>query len=278
MCFPRLEVGQPTVCAETCVGRLRYIGLFLYDADKVLAAASVKDDKDLYEAQLDLLLDPNDPEVIAQALKDGIPEDWLDAAKKSPVYKLAKEYKVALPLHPEYRTMPMVWYIPPLSPIVDALKNSGNDAEDKGNLFAAIDTLRIPAQYLANLMSAGDVDVINNVLKKLAAMRSYMRDFNLGNEFNDSIPASVGMSSEDLYEMYKLLAIAKYQDRYVIPAAHQETADRLEEAMSSGCSVDFDEIPGGPNADRKPIPIALETFHITKKRASVDKHEELGEI
>ena len=117
----------------------------------------------------------------------------------------------------------MVWYIPPLSPIVDALKNSGNDAEDKGNLFAAIDTLRIPAQYLANLMSAGDVDVINNVLKKLAAMRSYMRDFNLGNEFNDSIPASVGMSSEDLYEMYKLLAIAKYQDRYVIPAAHQET-------------------------------------------------------
>jgi nitrate reductase beta subunit len=278
MCFPRLEVGQPTVCAETCVGRLRYIGLFLYDADKVLAAASVKDDKDLYEAQLDLLLDPNDPAVIAQALKDGVAEDWLDAARKSPVYKLAKEYKVALPLHPEYRTMPMVWYIPPLSPIVDALKNSGNDAEDKGNLFAAIDTLRIPAQYLANLMSAGDVDVINNVLKKLAAMRSYMRDFNLGNEFNDAIPASVGMSSEDLYEMYKLLAIAKYQDRYVIPAAHQETADRLEEAMSSGCSVDFDEIPGGPNADRKPVPIALETFHITKRRASVEKHDELGEI
>ncbi len=39
-CFPRIEVGLPTVCSETCVGRLRYIGLMLYDADKVLEAAS----------------------------------------------------------------------------------------------------------------------------------------------------------------------------------------------------------------------------------------------
>ena len=39
-CFPRIEVGLPTVCSETCVGRLRYIGLMLYDADRVLAAAS----------------------------------------------------------------------------------------------------------------------------------------------------------------------------------------------------------------------------------------------
>ncbi len=35
-CYPRIEVGLPTVCAETCVGRLRYIGLILYDADRVL--------------------------------------------------------------------------------------------------------------------------------------------------------------------------------------------------------------------------------------------------
>ena len=277
LCFPRLEVGQPTVCAETCVGRLRYIGLFLYDADRVLHAASVENDQELYEAQLDLLLDPNDPEIQAQAKLDGIPEDWLVAAQKSPVYKLAKEYKVALPLHPEYRTMPMVWYIPPLSPVVDALKNTGNDAENVNNLFAAIDTLRIPAQYLANLLSAGDLGVIDNVLKKLAAMRSYMRDFNLGGDFNQSIPVSVGMTGEQMYEMYKLLAIAKYQDRYVIPAAHQETATRLEEAMSSGCSVDFDEIPGGPDSDRKPIPVAIETFNLTKKRAASETHSQIVE-
>ena len=36
-CYPRVEVGLPTVCSETCVGRLRYLGLFLYDADAVTA-------------------------------------------------------------------------------------------------------------------------------------------------------------------------------------------------------------------------------------------------
>ena len=35
---PVLEVGLPTVCSETCVGRLRYIGIILYDADAVTAA------------------------------------------------------------------------------------------------------------------------------------------------------------------------------------------------------------------------------------------------
>ena len=37
-CFPRVEIGIPTVCSETCVGRLRYIGLMLYDADAVRGA------------------------------------------------------------------------------------------------------------------------------------------------------------------------------------------------------------------------------------------------
>ena len=32
-CFPRIEAGQPTVCSETCVGRIRYLGVVLYDAD-----------------------------------------------------------------------------------------------------------------------------------------------------------------------------------------------------------------------------------------------------
>src|SRR5204862_204143 len=62
-CYPRIEVGLPTVCAETCVGRLRYIGLMLYDADKVLAAAATDDEHGLYEAQRDVFLDPDDPDV-----------------------------------------------------------------------------------------------------------------------------------------------------------------------------------------------------------------------
>src|SRR5699024_11869081 len=70
---------------------------------------------------LPILLDPHDPEVQRQAEADGVPLDWIEAAQRSPIHKLINEYKVALPLHPEYRTMPMVWYIPPLSPVVDEI-------------------------------------------------------------------------------------------------------------------------------------------------------------
>ena len=86
------------------------------------------------------------PAVLAAARESGIPDDWLEAARRSPVYDLACRYRVALPLHPEYRTMPMVWYIPPLSPVVDALRETGHDGEDHGNLVAAIEALRIPVE------------------------------------------------------------------------------------------------------------------------------------
>lgn len=273
LCYPRLEVGQPTICSETCVGRLRYLGIFLYDADAVTDAASTPDEKDLYEAQLDLLLDPEDPKVIAAARADGIPDDWIDAARRSPVYALAKKYKVALPLHPEYRTMPMVWYVPPLSPIVDLLAEQGHDAEGYGTLFGAIEALRIPVEYLAELFTAGDTDVIDTVLKRLAAMRAYMRDITLGREPNADIPASVGMSEEEMYEMYRLMAIAKYEERYVIPTAHHEQAAKLDEMA---CSLDYEEGPGMfesgafGEASGRPAPVSVETFHALKHRQTSD--------
>ena len=62
-CYPRIEAGQPTVCSETCVGKIRYLGIVLYDSDRVEEAASVRDEKDLLAAQLSLLLDPDDPDV-----------------------------------------------------------------------------------------------------------------------------------------------------------------------------------------------------------------------
>jgi nitrate reductase beta subunit len=267
LCYPRIEVGLPTVCSETCVGRLRYLGLFLYDADRVTAAAATPDEKDLYAAQLDLILDPNDLQVVAAARQQGIPADWLDAARRSPVYALAKTYRVALPLHPEYRTMPMVWYIPPLSPIVDLLRDQGHNAESPDVLFGAIRALRIPLEYLAELFTAGDVGEIERVLTVLAAMRAHMRNITLEQPQDDSIAASVGMTDLSIREMYRLMAIAKYDERYVIPKAHVEQAHELEEL---GCSLDFD---GGPyeqgpfgEASGRGSPVAVETFQALRQR------------
>ncbi|MDO8106717.1 nitrate reductase subunit beta [Isoptericola sp. b441] len=272
-CFPRIEVGLPTVCSETCVGRLRYLGLVLYDADRVLEAASVTDEKELLDAQRRVLLDPNDPAVVAAAEAEGIPRDWIEAAQRSPVWKLISTYRVALPLHPEYRTMPMVWYIPPLSPVVDAVAKTGEDGEDRRNLFAAIDALRIPVEYLAELFTAGDTAPVTDVLRKLAAMRSYMRDLAMGRDGDASIPESVGMSEHTMREMYRLLAIAKYEERYVIPAAHAEQAHGLEE-LATECSLDYEGGPGmggsGPFGEGSgpgfASPIAVENFHVLQAR------------
>lgn len=272
-CYPRVEVGLPTVCSETCVGRLRYIGIVLYDLDRVGEVASTPDERDLYDAQRGLLLDPEDPAVIEGARAAGIPEDWMDAARRSPVYALIEKYRVALPLHPEFRTLPMVWYVPPLSPVVDVLSETGHDGEDLDNLFGAIDTLRIPIDYLAGLFSAGDPEPVTAVLHRLAAMRSYMRDLNLADEPDESTATAVGMTGEQVYEMYRLLAIAKYEERYVIPTAHAEQAHQLEEL---GCSLDFEGGPGmldsGPfgEASGRPVPVAVETFHALRHRQTAD--------
>ena len=116
---------------------------------------------------------------------------------------------------------------------------------------------------------------MDGVLKKLAAMRSYMRDINLGREPDASIPAAVGMSEEDMYDMYRLLAIAKYDERYVIPPAHAEQAHSLEE-LATECSLDYEGGPGmggsGPFGEGSgaPTPVAVENFRMLQDRQTSD--------
>ncbi|MDE1979237.1 MAG: nitrate reductase subunit beta, partial [Betaproteobacteria bacterium] len=207
-CYPRIEAGQPTVCSETCVGRIRYLGVLLYDADRIEEAASVANEKDLYEAQLGIFLDPHDPQVIDQARRDGVPDAWLEAAKRSPVYKMAMEWKIALPLHPEYRTLPMVWYVPPLSPIQTAVQSGM--VSDNGAL-PDVSQLRIPLQYLANLLTAGDIAPVKRALERMLAMRAYMRGKHVDGAADVAAIEQVGMPAAMVEDMYRILAIANYE-------------------------------------------------------------------
>lgn len=197
---------------------------------------------DLYQAQLNCFLDPDDPEARAAAEESGIPHDWITAARRSPVYDLISRYRVALPLHPEYRTMPMVWYIPPLSPVVESLTATGHDGEDPAALFAAIDSLRIPLGYLAELFTAGDTEPVEASLCRLAAMRSHMRRVNLGEEQDPAIARAVGMTGDEIEAMYRLLALAKYDERYVVPTSYTATTPGTDDL--DGCSLDGTGGPG----------------------------------
>jgi len=234
-CYPRIEAGQPTVCSETCVGRIRYLGVLLYDADRIHEAASVEHDRDLYQAQLDIFLDPFDPKVIAQARQDGVPDNWLDAARTSPVYKMAVRWKVALPLHPEYRTLPMVWYVPPLSPISSAA-NAGY-VGSKGAI-PDVNQLRIPIKYLANMLTAGDTAPVVRALERMLAMRAYQREKNVDGRINHDVLKQVQITQAEVEEMYRVMAIANYEDRFVIPTTHREYAENAF-SVRGGCGFSF---------------------------------------
>jgi len=231
LCYPRIESGNPTVCSETCVGRIRYLGVMLYDADKISEAAAADQTSDLYDAQLGVFLDPNDPEVIAAAKREGVPQDWIKSAQESPIWKMAMEWKVAFPLHPEYRTLPMVWYIPPLSPIQNAAE-AGAIASNNG--MPDVRNLRIPLRYLANMLTAGDEAPVATALERMLAMRSYMRTKSVEGVIDEGIAQSVGLTGRTIEDMYKIMALADYEDRFVIPTTHREQVEEAYE-LKTGC-------------------------------------------
>ncbi len=268
LCYPRIETGQPTICSETCVGRIRYIGVLLYDADRIEQAASVKGDQDLYQAQLDMFLDPFDPAVQQEARKAGVPEAWLEAAQQSPIYKMAMEWKVAFPLHPAYRTLPMVWYVPPLSPIQSAAE-SGQIG--RNGLIPDVESLRIPLKYLANMLTAGAEQPVKLALERMLAMRAYMRAKVVDGEVRQDVLDAVGLRLDQVESMYRYLAIANFEDRFVIPTTHREYASATFDALGErgGCGFTFgNACSGGANktslfgsrkqTDRRAEPIRVE--------------------
>ncbi|MDC7684441.1 nitrate reductase subunit beta [Asticcacaulis sp. BYS171W] len=234
-CYPRIEAGEPTVCSETCVGRIRYLGVLLYDADRIEASASVEDEQNLYHAQLDMFLDPEDPEVIRAAKAEGIPDSWLEAARRSPVYKMAIDWKIAFPLHPEYRTLPMVWYVPPLSPIQNA---AAKGQVGLNGIIPDVKSLRIPLTYLANMLTAGEERPVQLALERMLAMRAYMRGRHVDGVAMPELLERTGMDTGMVDEMYRYLAIANYEDRFVIPTSHKEYAENAFD-MKSSCGFSF---------------------------------------
>ncbi len=231
LCFPRLETGQAPACAHSCVGRIRYMGVLLYDADRIPEAAAVPD-ADLVGHHREVILDPFDPAVIAEARASGIDEDWIRAAQRSPVYRFVKEWGLALPLHPEYRTMAMMYYIPPLSPVMsvvdaDLFRLDLADGEGAFELFDRLDASRLPIRYLANLFSAGEEGPIRAILRKMLAVRLYRRARTVEGEAPadlERLLESVGLDAESAEAIYRLSTLPTLEERFVLPPYHREVA------------------------------------------------------
>lgn len=233
LCYPRLESGQAPACFHSCVGRIRYLGVMLYDADKIQSAASAPDDQ-LVDAQLDIYLDPFDPEVIEQARLNGIADSTIEAAQKSPVYKFVKVWNLALPLHPEFRTLPNLFYVPALLPTMATVNEGVYDSTSK-SLWNGVDKNRLPMQYLASLFSAGNTDTVFEVMKRLMAVRLHRRGVTVGDLESAEITTAMqetGIDAETADAIYRLTSLATFDERFVIPPAHREESIEMLESTA----------------------------------------------
>jgi len=235
---------------HSCVGRIRYLGVVLYDADKIQEVASAPEEE-LVNRHMDIMLDPFDPDVIEAAKSNGVADSTIRSAQASPIYKFVKTWGMALPLHSEFRTLPMLFYVPPLLPVMASLgkANNAEQAEKLGavtkfwnddwlydtsteELFGTIDQARFPLKYMASLFSAGDTEMIKARLKKLMAVRIHRRHVTVGDvskEKAEQALADAGLNAEMADDIYYLTALAKFDDRFVIPAAHREHAIEMME-------------------------------------------------
>jgi nitrate reductase beta subunit len=231
LCYPRLEAGMAPACFHTCVGRIRYLGVMLYDADRIQAVASC-DESELISRHLDIYLDPFDPEVIRQARANGIADSTLEAAQKSPVYKFVKQWGIALPLHAEFRTLPNLFYVPPLLPTMGKVGDQLYDTTTE-SFWGGIERSRLPLQYLASLFAAGDVARVEAVLKKMMAVKVHRRQVTVGDlpaaEVERAL-AEAGVDGEVADAIFRLTTLALNEERFVIPAAHREEAAEMLES------------------------------------------------
>ncbi|UNA35641.1 nitrate reductase subunit beta [Klebsiella variicola subsp. variicola] len=234
-CYPRIESGMPTVCSETCVGRIRYLGVLLYDADAIENAASTENEKDLYQRQLDVFLDPNDPKVIEQALKDGVPQGSLRlrSSRRSTKWRWTGSW----PCRCTRNIAPCQWS--GTCRLCRQFSRLRTLAELGSNgILPDVESLRIPVQYLANLLTAGDTQPVLLALKRMLAMRHYKRAETVDGVVDTRALEEVGLSEAQAQEMYRYLAIANYEDRFVVPSSHREQA-REAFPEKNGCGFSF---------------------------------------
>jgi nitrate reductase / nitrite oxidoreductase, beta subunit len=229
LCYPRLETGQAPACFHSCVGRIRYLGLMLYDADRIQETA-LADEADLVMAQRRIFQDPFDPAVISAALANGITMQQISAAQNSPVYKFVKRWGIALPLHPEFRTLPMLFYVPPMLPVLGKMKDGVYDSsavEGLGQMLNSLEKARIPVRYMASLFTAGNEEIIKEVYRKNIAVRLFKRSQRVTDISAEEAKEAMRIGKttpEECEAIFNLTSLPTMEERFVIPAFAREEA------------------------------------------------------
>ena len=260
LCYPRIEIGQPTICSETCVGRIRYLGLVLYDADRVAGGrVGARRARPARRAarRVPRPRGPRGARGGARATGSPTTGSTPRAARRSTTSRCAGASRCRC------------------TPSSARCRWSGTCRRSRpwSRRWRSTATRPTPTTSSARSTTCGSRSStsptcsppatsrsIRGVLHRLAAMRAYMRKREVLGEIDEALPGRVGLTGPELERMYRLLAIADYEDRYVIPQAHAELGERLMQEQG-GCGLDFD---GGPGQLRRRRPAAR---HVLAARA-----------
>jgi len=189
-------------------------------------------DEELVEAHRSIIQDPFDPQVIKAAKENGVSEAMIDAAQNSPVYKFVKKWKLALPLHPEFRTVPMLFYVPPMLPVFAAVNNGNYDVDGAGSdglapMLSSLERARLPIRYISSLFSAGNDRIVSDVYRKLIAVRLYMRAKRAKDVPEAEVQEALAQSNttiEEVEAIWRLTSLATFEERFVLPPLGREMA------------------------------------------------------
>jgi nitrate reductase beta subunit len=98
----------------------------------------------------------------------------------------------------------------------------------------------------------------------MLAMRAYMRAKTVDGVIDEHIAKRVGLTGAAIEDMYKYMAIANYEDRFVIPTAHREINEDAFDLRGScgfsfgnGCSGGATEtnLFGSPKRAKTPMEV-----------------------
>ncbi len=145
----------------------------------------------------------------------------------------------------------MLFYVPPLLPVMASLRDVKNEEQEAKldpiaktwgddwlydtsteELWGTIEQARFPLKYMASLFTAGDEKRMQRILKKLMAVRIHRRHKTVGDIPEDRANAAlhdVGLTPDAVEDIYRLTSLAKFDERFVIPAAHREQAIEMME-------------------------------------------------
>jgi nitrate reductase beta subunit len=102
-------------------------------------------------------------------------------------------------------------------------------------------------------------------LERMLAMRAYQRSKHVDGVLNQTVLDQVQLSASEVEAMYRVMAIANYEDRFVIPTSHREYAENAFNvkggcgfSFGNGCSEGVTDTSLFGSEKRRTIPIKAE--------------------